>query len=101
MKHLKIYEDSFIKLDMIEFEGVRPFKLDKDSGKLWRTTESMGEYFLTHDEYLKLEGLNDSISKKCALLDEQKKTTIVIFRTAIKKVVSDRPLNNTVKKYNL
>ena len=91
MKNVKIFEEYFLKVKVVEFEGTEPFKVDNDDGKLYRTSESMGEFFLTYDEYLKLEGLNDSISKKCKLLDEQKKTTIKIFRTAIKKVVYDRP----------
>jgi len=83
MKHVKVFEETFIKLDKIhgkikDFEGFRPFKLDKDEGKLYRTTESMGEYFLTYEEYLKLEGLNDSIAEKIKLLNEQKKTTVEI-----------------------
>jgi len=103
MKHLKIFEEHFVKMkyNIREYDGTRPFKLDKDTGELWWTIESSGEYFLTYDEYLKLKDLNDSISKKCKLLDEQKKTTIEIFRAAIGKVVHDRPMNDTIKKYNL
>lgn len=101
MKHVKLYEEIFIKLDMLEFEGIRAFKLDKDDGRLYRTVESSGEYFLTHDDYTKLEGLNDSITKKIKLLEEQKKTTIDVFRLAIKKVIKDRKMNATIKKFNI
>lgn len=103
MRYLKIFEELFVKIKykIREYDGTRPFKIDKDSGVLWWTTESMGEYFLTYEEYLKLKDLNDSISKKCKLLDEQKETTIEIFRAAISKVVNDRTMYDTFKKYNL
>ncbi len=98
MKHVKIFEEFFNKFDMMDFDGVRPFKIDKDNGKLYRTSESHGEYFLTQDEYLDLEGLNDVIPRKIKLLEEQKKTTIDIFRLAIAKIVKDRPMKDTSKK---
>lgn len=101
MKHVKVFEEQFVKLNMMKFEGLRAFKVDKDEGKLYRTHETYGEYFLTYDEYMKLEGLSETISQKIKLLEEQKKTTVDILRVAINKVIHDRPLNDTIKKYNL
>jgi hypothetical protein len=99
MKHIKVYEEIFVKMkDVTEFTGTKPFKIDKDDGKLYKTTESIGEFYLTYDEYLKLEGLNDSIAKKCKLLDNQKQTTVKILQTAIRKIIHDRTLNNNIKK---
>ena len=105
MKNVRIFEEYFIKIDnQGSFSGTLPFRIDSDTGKLHKTIESNANkntFFLTYDEYLKLERLNDAISKKCELLDRQKKTTIAIFQTAIRKIMNDRPFDEKIKKYNL
>ncbi len=102
MKHVKVFEENFNKFKVIpNYDGTIPFRLDNDNGVLYRTSESLGEYFLTYDEYLKLEGLNDSIAKKIKLLEEQKKTSIDILRLAIAKIIKGRKKREESKKYNL
>jgi len=106
MKHVKIFEENFIKINNRngEFRGTEPFRIDMDTGKLHRTTESnagKNTFYLTYGEYNRLGDLNNSITEKCRLHDEQKKTTIDMFVLAIRKIIKDRPLTNSVKKYNL
>jgi len=106
MKNIKIYEEYFqkIKGKVRYFDGEEPFRIDVDTGKLYKTLDSNvneNTFYLTYDEYKKLEQLNDTIVEKIKLLNEQKQTTIEIFKNAAKKVLKDRQFFNTVKKYNI
>ena len=51
--------------------------------------------------YRKLEDLNGTIVQKLELLNEQKLTTIEMFRLGVRKVLDDREMNDTFKKYNI
>jgi len=86
MKHLKKINE--IHSDFLNpvkpFEGQKPFKIHNN--ELIQTLESMGEMFLTYEQYQKVKDLAEAVKKKCDNLDEQKKLEIQRLKLVIGKV---------------
>lgn len=57
-----------------------------NNGELTKTIESLGQFYLTDEQYEKVKGLANAVKAKCDNLDEQKKLEIKRLKLVIAKI---------------
>lgn len=86
MKHVKKVNEMHTDfLNPVKpYKGQKPFKIHNN--ELILTLESMGEMYLTYEQYDKVKDLAGAIKKKCDNLDKTKELEIKRLKLVIAKV---------------